>query len=85
MFFWKHQFALITHKIFLIRNRINIFKTKSLRKFSLEDFFFIFFLSFLWLCGTFCTSENLAFGFTSSKSHLLPFLNALNALKKEHY
>ena len=31
IFFWKHQHALINHKIFSITNKINIFITKSLR------------------------------------------------------
>ena len=31
--FWKHQFALIIHKIVLITNKINIYITKSIRNF----------------------------------------------------
>ena len=63
--FLNHQFALNNYFIFLITNEINSFITKSLRNSFFEDFFKI-------------TSRNFVFGFTSSKSHLLPLLfNAL--------
>ena len=68
----KNQFALINQKLFLITRKINIYISKWLRIFLLRHFFSI------WAFVNFYMSRNLAFGFTLSKSHLLPLLfNAL--------
>ena len=75
--FWKHQFALIYHKIFLIPKKINSFITKSLRKLFLEDIFWFF---GLW---NFCMSKNFfLLIYTKKKTFITIVIQYFTATKK---